>query len=384
MSGSGAATNAASEKWIDADAHVLESTDVWERLPKAQRSRITLTPMTDDPQLSRNSVGCDTAVDGTYVPLVMGDVPRSRRFEKLVPGFKSKYKPGAGTDPKQYLIDLDVEGLDRVVIYPTLFLWTTWMPKVDAQMSADMARAYNDWMYDFSSIDRRRLSPVAAIAPHDIDAAIAEVKRCADRGFVGVFVRPNPFEGRTIGDPHYHRLYEVLEDLGMAVGIHEGQLSALPTLGLDRTNVQWGMHCMSHPFEQMAAMVSMFEHRVFEKFKKLHVLFLEAGTALWVPYWLNRLDAETKLYRMNQTFSALPSEVFERQGWVTCEVDDAFLPQTLGCISDRKLLMSTDYPHQESPYPNSVREFKEQKISDESRRRIGGLNALDAYPRLAR
>jgi hypothetical protein len=45
--------------------------------------------------------------------------------------------------------------------------------------------------------------------------------------------------------------------------------------------------------------------------------------------------------------------------------------------------MSTDYPHLESPYPYSMKKFLDQKISAESRDRIGSKNALVAYPRLA-
>ena len=76
----------------------------------------------------------------------------------------------------------------------------------------------------------------------------------------------------------------------------------------------------------------------------------------------------------------LPSEHFDRRGWITTEVDDKFLPQTLACVSDKKLPMSTDCPPQESPWPHSIARFCEQSISEESRRRIGGLIALDEYP----
>ena len=139
---------------------------------------------------------------------------------------------------------------------------------------------------------------------------------------------------------------------------------------------------MSHPFEQMAAMVTCLEHGLFARFPKLNCLFLEGGTALWLPYWLNRLDAARHLYR-GSPGGLLPSEYFTRQGFVTCEVDDPFLPQTLSCVSDTKLLMSTDYPHQESPYPHSLEKFMAQKIEPASRDRIGFSNARIAYPRLS-
>ncbi len=366
-------------EWIDADAHILEPRALWEYVDKEFRDRIRLTQMTDDREI--DPCIYDVSIDGNPIPIWIGN--RQERFDALIPSIKKRYKPGSGWVPEQYLKDLDLEGIDQAVIYPTLFLWATWIPQLGARFGSALARAYNDWIYDFCAADRRRLKPVAVISLHDVESAIREVRRVADRGFVGVFVRPNPMYGRTLGHPDYHPLYKVMEELRLPLGIHEGQISYLPTLGLDRTNARWGIHAMSHPFEQMAAMVSLVEHSVFDMFPKLHVLFLEAGTALWVPYWLNRLDAGRHHYRATGGAKGLlPSECFNRQGWVTCEVDDPYLKQTLEIMHEDRLLMSTDYPHQESPYPNSVKIFLEQKISEKSRTLIGTLNARAAYPRL--
>ncbi len=368
--------------WIDADAHILEPTEVWKRVDKAYRDRIRINYLTDDPTWREFPVAYDVFLDGLPIPIWLNG-ERKTRFDRLLPTFQAKYELGSGSVPAQYIKDLDREGLAEVVIYPTLFLWAPWMPQLGAAFSGALARAYNDWIHEFCQTAPKRLHPAVALSLHDVDEAVREVHRCAKLGFVGVFVRPNPLYGRTLGHPDYMPLWKACEEEGLPIGIHEGQLSYLPTLGRDRSEVQWAVHTMSHPFEQMAAMVTILEHELFGKFPKLNFLFLEGGTALWLPYWLNRLDAARHLYR-GSPGGLLPSEYFERQGFVTCEVDDPFLPQTLSCVSDTKLLMSTDYPHQESPYPHSVKKFMEQKIDDASRMRIGTTNALTAYPRLAR
>jgi uncharacterized protein len=366
-------------EWVDADAHVLEPRAVWSRVDTKFKDRILLTPTTKDPGFCEG-IEYDVSLDGLPIPIWIGN--RQDRFDRLHVRFREKYERGAGCDQTQYLKDLDREGLSRVVIYPTLFLWATWIPQLGADFSAALARAYNDWITDFCSVDKKRLRPVAVISLHDVKEAMAEVERCAKRDFVGVFVRPNPLYGRTLGHPDYHPVYALMQDLGLSVGIHEGQLSYLPTLGSDRVRASWAMHCVSHPFEQMAAMLSLLEEGVYDKFPKLNFLFLEAGTALWVPYWVNRLEAERKLYRSVGVKGAMPAEIFARQCFVTSEVDDPWLPQVISCLGDERLLMSTDYPHMESPYPNSVKAFQEQKISAQSRDRIGKTNAYAAYPRL--
>jgi predicted TIM-barrel fold metal-dependent hydrolase len=143
---------------------------------------------------------------------------------------------------------------------------------------------------------------------------------------------------------------------------------------------QAGHHIVCHPLEQMLAFVSLYEAEVFEKVPDLNVLFLECGT-LWVPYWIERVDAERREYRSNQG-GRLASEIFRARCFVTTEVDDHFLPAVLSLIGDDNVLLSTDYPHDESRYPDSKRLFLEQPISEASREKVGRTNALRAYPRL--
>ena len=112
----------------------------------------------------------------------------------------------------------------------------------------------------------------------------------------------------------------------------------------------------------------------------LNVLFLECGT-LWVPYWIERIDAERREYRSNQG-GRLASEIFRDRCFVTTEVDDHFLPTVVSLIGDDNILLSTDYPHDESRFPRSKELFLAQPISEATREKIGRTNALRAYPRL--
>src|SRR6185295_15214165 len=145
-----------------------------------------------------------------------------------------------GMESKPYLEDMDIEGLDKVVIYPTWLLFGLWLPDLGPDFALALARAYNDYIHDFCAADRARLHPVACVTLTDIAGSIKEVERCAQRGFVGIFVRPNPIDGKTLGHPDRLPLWEACEALGMSVGIHEGTHSYLPTAGSDRTSTQAG------------------------------------------------------------------------------------------------------------------------------------------------
>jgi uncharacterized protein len=363
------------QTFIDGDAHVLEPLAMWERLPRQFRDRVHVV-MPDHPYYRDKLVELD--VDGHPVPSWRGD--RGDRLNRLIARIEAKGMPqGSGFEPEQMLRDLEIEGLDAVALYPTLCLMAPWIPRLGGDFAAAIARAYNDYIHDLCAADRRRLRPVMVIAPHDIGEALREVERNEARGFIGVFVRPNPIYDRTLGHPDYWPLYERLQALDLPLGIHEGTHSYLPTAGLDRVTTQAGHHILSHPLEQMLAFLSMHEAGVFERFPRLRVLFLECG-ALWVPYWLERIDAERGQYRSRQS-GRLAAEVFREQCFVTAEVDDRFLPAVVSLIGDQNIMMSTDYPHDESHYPHSHRLFMEQDLSPETRQRVGRLNALRAYPR---
>jgi predicted TIM-barrel fold metal-dependent hydrolase len=368
-------------EWIDSDAHILEQPRLLEYLDHEFRDRLRLVPMTDDPEYRMRLP--DFYADNIPFPNWLGWDSRQQSFDQFIPSLKKKYAVGSAMDPDRVLADLELEGLDRIVIYPTLWLFATWLPRLGAKFSGALARAYNDYLHDFCSADRRRLIPVVSVALHDVDEAIREVKRNAARGFVGVFLRPNPIYGRTLGHPDYWPLYQVMDELGMTLGLHEGMTTDVPTLGLDRTLNAAGHHVMSHTFEMMAALISLLDHGVLARFPKMKVLFLEAGVG-WLPYWLKRLDDETSYCRTREDGrpALKPSEYFLRQCFVTCEVDDPFLRDTIKHFGDQNILLSTDYGHDESHYPHSDAHFRELDLPEESRRRIGRENAYSAYPRL--
>lgn len=361
--------------FIDGDAHLLEPLALWDRLPRRFRDRVQVV-MPDHPYYRDKLIELD--IDGHPVPSWRGD--RKNRLARIISRLEAKGMPqGAGFEPQQVLRDLDTEGLDAVALYPTFCLMAPWIPRLGAEFAAAIAHTYNDYAHDFCAADRRRLRPVMVVAPHDLAEARREIERNEKRGFIGVFLRPNPLYDRTLAHPDYWPLYEMLQSLEMPLGIHEGTHSYLPTAGLDRVTTQAGHHIVAHPLEQMLAFLSLHEAGVFDRFPRLKVLFLECGT-LWVPYWLERIDAERGQYRSSQS-GRMAADVFREQCFVTAEVDDRFLPAVVDLIGDENIMLSTDYPHDESHYPHSRRLFMEQKLTPGSRERIGRLNALRAYPR---
>ena len=82
-------------------------------------------------------------------------------------------RPG-GYDPNARLVDMDDEGIDVAVLYPTAML--TWVEEADVFGAA--CRAYNNWLRDYCAAAPTRLYGVGLVPLQDIDAAITEMRRC--------------------------------------------------------------------------------------------------------------------------------------------------------------------------------------------------------------
>ena len=151
---------------------------------------------------------------------------------------------------------LDVEGVDISVIYGPLY--ATWADGMDPRFSAALARAYNRWLADYSADSGRRILGAAPFPIQDLDLALAEVDYCYDiLGIKAFWVRPNPVNGRMLGDRVYDRLYEALQERDAPLSLHEGMGAIMPTAGADRFHTWTELHSCCHPMEQQMAMLSM-------------------------------------------------------------------------------------------------------------------------------
>jgi uncharacterized protein len=358
---------------IDADGHVLEARSAWASLPDHHRPTI----VTDGNGLDHVTVGGQEVfvarlgqmgTPGTDVGAPVGPVPLEEARE-------------GAFDPRSRLLDMDAEGIDRAVLYPTIGLgfWGI----ADAGAAVAVARAYNDWLAGYCAAAPTRLFGAAMVPLQDVGAAVAELRRARQElGFVSAFVRPNPCLGRTIVDPENEPLWEAAESLGMAIAVHEGFQMAVPPLGADRrpTNVLV-LHAVSHTLEQMLACAQLIGTGVLERHPDLRIVFLEAGGG-WAPYWLERLDHQVPAYhRFAPPLSLLPSEYFARQCWVSFEIDEETLPCLLPFIGSDRVVWGSDYPHADSTFPGAVEALRRTiaPLGEDEQALVLGANAAGLY-----
>jgi predicted TIM-barrel fold metal-dependent hydrolase len=364
---------------VDSDGHLLEPADVFD-------GRVDPRHLERAPRILRDAEGRQgMSFDGTppYTGGVFGlgdavtpqglRAPQGRQWDEAQPG---------GFDPHQRIRDMDIEGIDAAVLFPTLGLFLPLVP--DGEAMAAIARCLNDHAVDYCRPYPDRLFPVALLPLKDVDAAVAELQRVAALGFVGVTVRPNPdpHTQRKLDDPAYEPLWSAAEEAGLVVAVHEGVNPLISFAGIDRCQTMFDWHCVSHPFEQMLAMMTLVRAGVMERHPQLRFGFMESNCG-WLPYWLERLDSNWhNLSWQVPEIRRPPSEYFKRQCAITCEADEEAVGAVVSLVGDDRIMWASDYPHYDAEFPGAVAEmFSRPSLSDAVRSKVMAGNA-DTFFRL--
>ena len=283
-------------------------------------------------------------------------------------------------DPVERLKDMDREGVDRVVCYPTVMLSASDWER--AEDSAAAARAYNSWFAaSYRGTDPYRFNFVAVLPMQDVDAAIQEAHRAVrDLGAVGVYFPPYS-KDRHLDDPVYDPLYAKIEELGVPIGIHGGRPTAEPLARGAWFRTQLRFHAMVHPMQQMAAMSDIACGGVLERFPRLKVAFLEAGIG-WMPSFIERLDGEVLNFPDDEpNITRKPSEyLLSGQCYFGCDPDEEMLQFAADHLGEDQIIYASDYPHFDCRFPDSVRLISErQGLPDRLKRKTLSDNARRLY-----
>lgn len=341
---------------VDADSHIVEPPDIWtSRLPSALRAigpRTELVPAT----------GHHHWVIGDQILSPVGQWGQAG-WPEYPPSAPWEYEDCEdGTyDPKARLRKMDEHGIDVQILYPNLVgFYTPVLLELGMDVATLCVRAYNDFQCEWVSADPRRLIPVAVLPFWDLQASLAEMRRCVELGFTSVLFA-NKME--QIGlpsfvDSHWDPLYAEAQALGLPVNFHIGFASSevtkritLDALMQRRAAVderrkavgRTAATCMA----QSEVLGTLLLSGLCDRFPDLKLVQVETGFGL-VPFYLELLDWQCKAQGFNE-LKLLPSEYFKRQNYCTFWFDRVSLP-LLEAYGDN-FMFSTDYPHPVSLSP---------------------------------
>src|SRR5438477_1951104 len=172
-------------KIVDTDTHLMEPPNLWERFMedayKSQAPKIGEAP---------GSGRKTFLVEGEPFTREKGKYPMAapaflKAAAKAMERFERARK--SGFDAKSRLIDIDEQGIDVQIIYPTAAGQMAGKEFRDPQLLAACCRAYNNWAADFCSAAPDRLRWAAILPMQDVQEAIAEAHRTAKAGAVSFY-----------------------------------------------------------------------------------------------------------------------------------------------------------------------------------------------------
>lgn len=364
-------------KVMDSDMHVLEPPDLWQRY--IDRSFAARAPI----GLTRGFRDLGIQVDGKILP-----IPREPENPDLAKyrqeTFKEKYSDvGARSfDALSQLMAMDKEGIDLALLYPTRGLFVLGIDGLDPDFAAAIARAYNDWLHDFTKAAPDRMYGVAMVAPHHISAAVDETRRAVkELGFKGIFLRPNHVNGHRWSDPYYDPLWAECQLLNVPLGFHEAGRVYLPQPVMAQFSPTFSMfNTLGFPFANMLACADMIYGGVLERFPGLKVAFLE-GNCSWLPWLLWRMGEymETTGRVEYPGLKLKPIGYFQRQCYGAIECDEITARHLPEFGLENNIVFSTDYPHLDVKYPHAVDSFLKLPFPDELKRKYLWHNCARLY-----
>ena len=373
---------------IDSDGHVVEPQALWDDyVEPAYRDELPL-------EILRKQMAPDLAARLTNPrSLAEALAETAEREEASAYGgqptwekqSRTKMQLPGGYDPIARLVDMDAEGIDIAVIYPTQLLF--WVE--DPNVFGAACRAYNNWLRDYCAAAPQRLYGVGVMPLQDVTAAIGEMDRVLEMGFKAVMIRPAPYIGyQKLYEPVYEPFWQAAETRGCPIAVHPLPFGDMPTVcrGLrlddDMRTAGDGLFLrqgLSNALDMMVAMAWFVGGGICERHPNLKVAILE-GSGGWAPTMLERLDHHFHIFGSVHQKTP-PGELFRRQCWISFDPDEKGLAFTAEYLGAERIIWASDYPHPDAKIPGVVDELAEglEPLSEADRRSIASETARAFY-----
>jgi predicted TIM-barrel fold metal-dependent hydrolase len=274
---------------------------------------------------------------------------------------------------------LDDQGVWGEVVYPSLGLWYGQIH--DPHLVAEAAKVLNDHVHDELIRTSPRFVPTATLPLQSIELSIKEAQRCAELGFLAVFIPTEPEKTQPYwNDDHWEPLWTTCEEAGLVIGVHIGT-----DADGNRPYKNPGgalLNYLDTTFGGQKAAAQFVAGGVLERHPNLRVLISEGG-ATWAPFVGDRLN---EAYRQHHMFdegrlTKPPKDYLMEQVYASFQHDETAVP-AFTAMGFRNILFGTDYPHIEGTYPHTqkvLRELLDGVDDDVSYRiRIGAF--LELFP----
>jgi predicted TIM-barrel fold metal-dependent hydrolase len=393
---------------FDCDAHINDPIDIWEKYVEPRHRDLVRQSYWNAPNMAilngkMQVTGGHTSGVGSYNAICIAGPGMNKRLMRKLQQMKVTpeqrdylYHKGA-LDGKARLIDMDLMGIDQVLVIPTMLC--EHMFRVESIEGAKaLAQAYNNFARDWCSVAPDRLYPAGILPLQNTAYAVQEVQRIASMKFPVGLVRPiegaagypnrvTPALGAGFGssvDPIFRAFEETSLVLGMhtfpapAGGIGLGPTAYSPGELLTKGGVN--SQTFSFIFEAMTWLAQVLLSGFLDRYPRLKMAIFESN-ATWLPELIERCDALYNLYKNERVAPAkrLPSQAFYDQCMIAFEADETPVFRQWDKFENVGLWSSDAYHHDGAAAWEAIREMDEVEVPEEVQAKMLGANARRFY-----
>ena len=282
-----------------------------------------------------------------YVP---GQIHRSDRMAST-----GLYEDGARgvrriTDPDLRLQDQDRDGVQAEVLYGIL---GTTRRLGDPEAAVEVMRIYNEWLADFCDSHPDRYAGLACIPNRPVEAAVDEIARVIKRGGVRGLEIANSHDILPLWDPAWTPLWDVANEAALPLHFHTvgGQRPDLEKLPPPLARVAHAVHITGFQMHMATILTSLIFAGVLERYRNITIVIGESGIG-WIPYLLERMDAEWEDQFKDLTLTMRPSDYWRRQCRATYQTDRIGIT-LLDELGAGTIMWGSDFPHPDGVWPDS-------------------------------
>jgi predicted TIM-barrel fold metal-dependent hydrolase len=290
-----------------------------------------------------------------YVP---GQIHRSDRMAST--GLYEDGKRGIRrlTDPELRLCDQERDGVQAEVLYGIL---GTTRRLNDPEAAVEVMRIYNEWLADFCESHPDRYAGLACIPNHPVEAAVDEIRRVMKRGGIRGLEIANQHDIVPLWDPQWAPVWEVAHESRLPLHFHTvgGQRVDFDKLPGLLPKVTRAVHLTTFQMHMASILSSLIFGGVLERYPELKIVIGESGIG-WIPYVLERMDAEWEDQFKMLSLTMPPSHYWRRQCRATYQTDRIGI-KLIDELGHDTVMWGSDFPHPDGVWPDSA-EFIEREL----------------------
>ena len=248
------------------------------------------------------------------------------------------------------LVDMDKDGIDAEIAFPSLGLWLYAIDDAEAELA--QCELYNDWNNAYFSGRLDRFVRCGVLPVRDLNGALGEMKRIAGLGFTAAMLPSvTPSGIPKYNDPVWDPVFELAGELGLVLVLHTG--TGAETVIAERGAGAAVINYSLQMADGIEAIMYMVAGGLLDRHPKAKVAVIECG-ASWLAALAERMD---EVYIAHDIFvrpklSMMPSEIIRRQVTVSFQHDRACI-MSRAVTGTQSIMFASDYPHAEGTFPHT-------------------------------